>query len=177
SEVVVVAYGEQTRRSIVGAVASIDADVISKQQIVSVTSAIQGNVPGVNVIQAGGQPGENPVIRVRGIGSINASASPLIIVNGIQYNGNINTISPDQIETINVLKDGSATALYGSRAANGVIMITTKKGKLNTPATFSFYTSMGVASQAVKMPELIGADDYMELSWEAVRNTYQYVDG
>lgn len=177
SEVVVVAYGEQTRRSIVGAVASIDADVISKQQIVSVTSAIQGNIPGVNIINSGGQPGENPIIRVRGIGSINASAEPLIVVNGVQYNGNINTISPDQIESINVLKDGAATALYGSRAGNGVILITTKKGKLNTPAAFSAYTSVGVASQAVKMPELIGADDYMELSWEALRNTYRFVDG
>ena len=177
SEVVVVAYGEQTQRSIVGSVASVDSEVIGKQQIVSVANAIQGSIPGVNIIASGGQPGDNPVIRVRGVGSINASADPLIVVNGVPFNGNLNTISPDQIETINVLKDASSTALYGSRGANGVILITTKRGKRNTPATFSFNTSIGVASQAVDMHEMIGSDDYMELSWEAVRNTYQYEDG
>lgn len=177
SEVVVVAYGEQTQRAIVGSVASIDSDVIGKQQIASVANAIQGTVPGVHIISSGGQPGDNPVIRVRGIGSINASAEPLIVVNGVPFNGNLNTISADQIETINVLKDASSTALYGSRGANGVILITTKKGKFNTPTTFNFNTSMGVASQAVDMHEFLDSDSYMELSWEAVRNTYQYVDG
>ena len=177
TEVVVVAYGEQTQRSIVGSVASVDSELIGKQQIVSVANAIQGSVPGVNIISAGGQPGDNPVIRIRGIGSINASADPLIVVNGVPFNGNLNTISADQIETINVLKDASSTALYGSRGANGVILITTKKGKRNTPATFSFNTSIGVASQAVDIHEMLGSDSYMELAWEAVRNNYQYEDG
>jgi TonB-linked SusC/RagA family outer membrane protein len=177
TEVVVVAYGEQTQRSIVGSVASVDSEVIGKQQIVSVANAIQGTIPGVNIISAGGQPGDNPVIRIRGIGSINASADPLIVVNGVPFNGNLNTISPDQIETINVLKDASSTALYGSRGSNGVILITTKSGKRNTPATFSFNTSMGVASQAVDMHPLLNTDSYMELAWEAVKNTNQYVNG
>lgn len=177
SEVLVVAYGEQTQRSIVGSVASVDSDLIGKQQIVSVTNAIQGAVPGVNIISSGGQPGDNPTIRIRGIGSINASADPLIVVNGVPFNGNLNTISPDQIETINVLKDASSTALYGSRGANGVILITTKRGKYNTPATFNFNTSIGVASQAVDMHEMLGSDAYMELAWEAIRNSYQYEDG
>jgi TonB-linked SusC/RagA family outer membrane protein len=177
SEVVVVAYGEQTRRQIVGSVASVGSDLIGKQQIASVATAIQGTVPGVNIIQAGGQPGDNPTIRIRGIGSINASAEPLIILNGVQFNGNINTISADQIETINVLKDASATALYGSRAANGVLLITTKKGKLNQPAQFSFNASVGLANQAVKMHDFVDTDTYTRYSWEAVKNAHQYVNG
>ncbi len=177
SEVVVVAYGEQTRRAIVGSVASVDSELIGKQQLSSPLTAIQGSVPGVNIISAGGQPGENPTIRVRGIGSINASADPLIVVDGVPFNGNINTISSDQIESINVLKDASATVLYGSRAANGVLMITTKKGKFNTPARVSFNASAGVAGQAVDIHGLASTDQYTELSWEAVRNKYQYIDG
>jgi TonB-linked SusC/RagA family outer membrane protein len=176
SEVLVVAYGEQTQRSIVGSVASVDSEVIGKQQIVSVANAIQGSVPGVNIISSGGQPGDNPTIRIRGVGSINASADPLIIVDGMTFNGNLNTISPDQIESINVLKDASSSALYGSRAANGVLLITTKKGKRNSPAAFSFNTSYGVASQAVEMHDMVGSDRYMELAWEAVKNNYQYID-
>src|SRR5690606_13801787 len=114
-EVVVVAYGSQTRQSIVGAVTVVSSDIIEKQQVASVTNALQGSVPGVNIISSGGQPGDNPTIRIRGVSSINASASPLIILNGAPFNGNINTISADQIESKNVLKDGSSTSLYGSR--------------------------------------------------------------
>src|SRR5690349_1404107 len=86
SEVVVVAYGEQSRRAIVGSVASVGSELIGKQQVASIATAIQGTVPGVNIIQAGGQPGDNPTIRIRGIGSINASAEPLIILNGVPFN-------------------------------------------------------------------------------------------
>ena len=132
-EVVVVAYGTQTKKSIVGAVAVVDSDVIEKQQVTSVTSALQGSVPGVSIISSGGQPGDNASIRIRGIGSINAEQEPLIVVDGAAFNGNLNTISPDQIESLNVLKDASSTSLYGSRGSNGVILITTKKGKKNSP--------------------------------------------
>src|SRR5690606_14574346 len=123
-EVVVVAYGSQTKKSLVGSVVSLGEDVLEQQQITTITSAIQGSVPGVNILASGGQPGENPTIRIRGIGSINASADPLIVVDGAPYNGNINSISADQIESMNVLKDASSTALYGSRGSNGVIVIT-----------------------------------------------------
>lgn len=177
SEVVVVAYGEQTQRSIVGSVASVESELIGKQQVASIMTAIQGAVPGVNIIAAGGQPGDNPTIRIRGIGSINAAADPLIVLNGVPFNGNINTISADQIESINVLKDASSTALYGSRGANGVILITTKKGKRNAPATFSFNSTVGAANQAVDFPDFLTTDRYTELAWEAVKNSYQYIDG
>ena len=177
SEVVVVAYGQQTQRAIVGSVASVSSETIGKQQVASVTNAIQGTVPGVNVISAGGQPGDNPTIRIRGISSINSSADPLIVVNGVPFNGNLNTISADQIETINVLKDASSTALYGSRATNGVILITTKKGQRNQAATFNLTATAGVANQAVDFHKFLSTDRYTELAWEAVKNSYQYVDG
>jgi len=176
-EIVVVAFGTQTKESIVGSVAVLTNDVIEKQQVVSVTNALQGTVPGVTIISAGGQPGNNPEIRVRGVGSINADASPLIILDGTPYNGNINSISPDQIESMNVLKDASSTALYGSRGANGVILINTKKGKLNSPTNITFRTTMGFANQAVKQHALLNTDDQMRYTWEAMKNSDVYVNG
>lgn len=175
-EVIVVAYGEQSQRSIVGAVATVGTGVMEKQQLASVATAIQGSVPGVNIISAGGQPGDNPTIRIRGVGSMNASNDPLIVVDGAPFYGNLNSFSSDQIESMSVLKDASATALYGSRAANGVILINTKKGKRNTAPSVSFNTSVGVANQAVDFHEFLSTDRYMELNWEALRNTRQYIN-
>ena len=175
-EVIVVAYGTQTKESIVGSVAVVSNEVIEKQQLVSVTNALQGTVSGVNIISAGGQPGENPTIRIRGIGSINADASPLIILDGTPYNGNINSISADQIQSMNVLKDASSTALYGSRGANGVILINTKKGKINAPTKITLRSSTGFANQAVRQHELLNTDDQMMFSWEAIKNAEVYVN-
>lgn len=176
-EVVIVAYGAQTKESIVGSVAVVSNEVIEKQQLVSVTNALQGTVSGVNIIAAGGQPGDNPTIRIRGIGSINADASPLIILDGTPYNGNINSISADQIESMNVLKDASSTALYGSRGANGVILINTKKGKINAPTKITLRSSTGFANQAVQQHKLLNTDDQMIFSWEAIRNSDVYING
>ena len=175
-EVVVVAFGKQKKESIVGSVVSVDQSVISNQQATSVLTAIQGSVPGVNLISSGGQPGDTPAIRIRGFSSINAAQDPLIILDGAPFMGNINSISQDQIETMNVLKDASSTALYGSRGANGVIIITTKKGKRNQKPQLSLTALTGVSGMAVDMYPLVGAKEYMELSWEALRNTYKYVN-
>ncbi|QSB26424.1 TonB-dependent receptor [Flavobacterium sp. CLA17] len=175
-EVVVVAYGKQKAKAIVGSIATIGSDVLQTQQATSVLSALQGSVAGVSVIAAGGQPGENPVIRIRGTGSINASTSPLVVLDGAPFGGNLNAISADQIETISVLKDASSTALYGSRGSNGVILITTKRGKLNSAPRVSFTTQVGFADNAVKLHELLGSDDYMKYTWEGIRNTNQYVN-
>ncbi len=168
--VVVVAYGKQKAKSIVGSVAVVGKDILEKQQATSVLTAIQGSVPGVTIISSGGQPGDNPTIRIRGIGSINASAEPLIIVDGAPFSGNINSISQDQIESMSVLKDASATVLYGSRGSNGVILITTKRGKFKSAPKVSFTTTVGVASSAVKLHDLLGSDEFMTLNWEALRN-------
>ena len=174
-EVVVVAYGTQKTKAIVGAITTIGSEVLQKQQATSVLSALQGSVAGVSVISAGGQPGENPVIRVRGTGSINASNEPLIVLDGAPFGGNLNSISADQIETMSVLKDASSTALYGSRGANGVILITTKRGKLNSAPRVTISSQVGFASNAVKLHDLLSSDDYMRYTWEAIKNTNQYV--
>ncbi|WP_339918650.1 TonB-dependent receptor [uncultured Flavobacterium sp.] len=174
-EVVVVAYGKQTAKSIVGSVATIDSEVLLKQQATNVMTALQGSVAGVNIIAAGGMPGENPTIRIRGTGSINASSDPLIILDGAPFNGNLNSISSDQIESMSVLKDASSTALYGSRGANGVILITTKRGKYNTAPKVSLTSTLGFAGNAVPLHKMVGSDRYMQLNWEALKNTNQYV--
>jgi TonB-linked SusC/RagA family outer membrane protein len=176
-EVIVTAYGTQTKQSVVGSVISIGTEILESSKATSVTQALQGSVPGVNIISSGGIPGSNPTIRIRGIGSINAAASPLIIVDDAPYAGNLNSLSQDQVESISVLKDASATALYGAAAANGVIIITTKSGKLNTEAKISVNIKKGIASEAVKTHELLGINDWSELYWESVRNYQQYENG
>ena len=169
-EVVVVAFGKQKKEAIVGSVTTVDEKVIANQQAPSVTSALQGTAVGVNVITSGGQPGGEPSILVRGIGSINSSTDPLIVLDGSPYNGNINNIPQDQVESITVLKDAGSTALYGSRAANGVIIITTKKGRLNSKPKVTVTSIAGVGMPAVDLHETLNAADFMQYSWQAIRN-------
>ncbi len=176
-EVIVTAYGTQTKQSVVGSVASIGTEILEASKATSVTQAIQGSVPGVNIISSGGIPGSNPIIRIRGIGSINAAASPLIVVDNAPYAGNLNGLSQDQIESISVLKDASATALYGAAAANGVIIITTKSGKLNSEAKISVNIKKGIASEAVDTHRLLGINNWTELYWEALFNSQKYGNG
>lgn len=170
-EVVVVAFGKQKREALVGSVSVVDKKVLETQQLTSVTSAIQGSVPGVQLISSGGQPGENPLIKIRGTASINASTNPLIILDGVPFNGNINSISQDQVESINVLKDASSTSLYGSRGANGVILINTKKGRKNQAPRLEFSAQTGFSSPAVNMYKFVDAGQYLELYWEALKNS------
>ncbi len=190
-EVVVVAYGTQTREAIVGAVDVIDAGVIETQQVTSPLRALQGTVAGVNIVTAGGQPGQNPNIRIRGFGSFNdelgtrnfdtgnfaSSNAPLIIIDGAPFSGNLNTISQDQIESMSVLKDASAASLYGSRAANGVIIITTKRGKKNTGAEISLRSQYGFSNPAVGVHDLVDSEDYLKLMWTSLRNDNLYGSG
>ena len=176
-EVVVVAYGTQTKQSIVGSVGIVSSETIANQQVTSPLRAIQGTVPGVNILSAGGQPGNNPTIRIRGFGSLTASQSPLIVLDGAAFNGNLNTVSQDQIESISVLKDASSTALYGSRGANGVIVITTKKGRKNSAPKISIRSQIGLSNPTVGLHNVVDADDTFRYTWEAMRNTNQYVLG
>jgi TonB-linked SusC/RagA family outer membrane protein len=171
SEVVVVAYGQQQKRAVTGSISTVKAEDIQRQQITSAVQAIQGLVPGVLVINTIGEPGENPTVRIRGIGSYLASADPLIVVDGTPFNGNINTLNPNDIETINVLKDATATALYGSRAANGVLLITTKQGRKGQQPQINAYSSYGWVSRAVNEYPYVTAEQYMKLAWEAQYNT------
>jgi TonB-linked SusC/RagA family outer membrane protein len=176
-EVVVVAYGTQTKEALVGSVVALSAGDIGNQQVTSPLRALQGAVPGVSLITSGGQPGNNPEIRIRGFSSVNAEQGPLIILDGAQYNGNINAISQDQIESLTVLKDASSTSLYGSRGANGVVVITTKKGTLNSGAKVTFRTQYGLSNPAVGLHDLVGTEDIMKLSWQAIRNNNLYALG
>lgn len=169
-EVVVVAFGKQKKEAITGSVTTVDEKVIQSQQAPSVTSALQGTAVGVSVITSGGQPGNTPAIYIRGVGSINSSTQPLIILDGSPFNGNINTIPQDQVESITVLKDASSTALYGSRAANGVVVITTKKGRINTAPSVTITSLLGVSDPAVKLHETLNSADYLKYDWQALRN-------
>ncbi|MCW0522557.1 SusC/RagA family TonB-linked outer membrane protein [Riemerella anatipestifer] len=168
-EVVIVAYGKQKAKAIVGSVSSVGKDVLSTQQTSNIATAIQGSVPGVNIIGSS-TPGATPTIRVRGIGSINASSDPLIIVDGAQYSGSLSNISQEEIESINVLKDGSATSLYGSRGANGVILVTTKKGRKGAPRV-TVQSSLGYAAPVNQLYPLIDNNRYLNYTWEALRNS------
>lgn len=129
SEVVVVAYGTTKKEAFTGSVGSIKAADIEKRPLGNVVKSIEGAIPGVVTTSGSGQPGNSNAIRIRGFGSISATQDPLFVIDGVPYVGGSSNINPDDVENITVLKDASATALYGSRAGNGVVMITTKKGK------------------------------------------------
>ena len=128
-EVITVAYGTAKKSSFTGAASTISGATIEKLQVSNVSKALEGAAPGVQVALQSGQPGTSGTIRIRGIGSINSSAAPLYVVDGMPFDGDLASINPNDIESMSVLKDAASTALYGSRAANGVIVITTKKGK------------------------------------------------
>ena len=127
-DVVVVGYGTMKRRDLTGAVASVSGDKLASNPVATVAEALQGQLPGVNVVSQDGRPGGSMSIRVRGGGSITQSNDPLFIVDGVQVSG-IDDIAADNIESIDVLKDAASTAIYGARGANGVILVTTKSGK------------------------------------------------
>lgn len=143
-EVVVVGYGVQKKSSMTAAVASISAKEIQKQVAGNVASALQGQTPGVEIIQKGGEAGADVKILVRGAGTF-GTTEPLYIIDGAVSNNGLNSLNPNDIASIEILKDGSAAAIYGSRAANGVVLITTKQGKQGKPVVeisgnFSYQT-------------------------------------
>lgn len=176
-EVVVVAYGSQTRESIVGSVGIVSSATIETQQVTSPLRALQGAVPGLSLLTAGGQPGSNPTIRIRGISSESLARGPLIVVDGAPFNGNLNTISQDQIESVSVLKDASSSALYGSRASGGVILITTKRGHIGSSPKVTFRSQIGISNPTIGIHDLAAPEDYLKLTWQALKNTNQYENG
>lgn len=167
NEVVVTAYGTQKRESITGSVSKVGK--IEDRLITNVSQILAGAAPGISATSGNGQPGSSAAIRIRGFGSINASSSPLYVVDGFPYGGYIGDINTSDIESITLLKDGSSTALYGSRAANGVVMITTKKGKLATPK-FNIFVNTGYSSRGIEEYDRVGAYDYYPLMWQAMKH-------
>ncbi|NVJ45947.1 MAG: SusC/RagA family TonB-linked outer membrane protein, partial [Cytophagia bacterium] len=169
-EVVVVAYGTQDTKSITGSVAQLTEEKIKERPVTSPISALGGSAPGIQVTTSTGQPGDNPAIRLRGIGSVNGSNNPLFVVDGVPFSGNINRISPDDIESISTLKDAASTSLYGARAANGVVIITTKQGKKGAAPKFSFSSKQGITARGIQEYERQAPLDYYQTYWEARRN-------
>jgi TonB-linked SusC/RagA family outer membrane protein len=168
-EVIITAYGTADKGNFTGAAVAIKADQIANRPINNVANALEGQAAGVITTSASGQPGSTPQVRIRGIGSVNSSSSPLYVVDGVPYDAAIGNLNPDDIEDITILKDASSAALYGSRAANGVIMITTKKGRKNKP-TFNLKVQQGVASRALPEYNRVNAEQYYPLTWESLRN-------
>lgn len=170
-EVVVVAYGTQKKSSITGAISQVDAKSIESRPVSSVTSALEGSASGITVTGSYGQPGAEPTILIRGIGTVNGSTSPLYVVDGVPYGGNISDLSPDEIESMSVLKDAASCALYGNRASNGVILITTKKSTEKRP-TFTFKTNQGWYQRAIPEYDRVGVADFMEIEYKERFNSY-----
>ena len=168
-EVVVVAYGTQKKTSLTGAIQEVKSEEILLRPTSSVASALEGTVTGVQVNSTYGVPGDDPAIRIRGIGTVNGSSSPLYILDGVPYGGNISDLNPQDIESMSVLKDAASAALYGNRASNGVILITTKKGKqgkLNMTADIK----LGTYSRGIPEYDLMGANQWMEAQWLNMKN-------
>ncbi len=168
-EVMVVAYGSAKKSSFTGSASTVKSEDLQKMNVSNVSKALEGLSTGVQVTSGSGQPGASATIRIRGIGSINASADPLIVVDGFPYNGKLNSINNNDIESFTVLKDASATALYGSRAANGVIIITTKKGKKGQ-SEIELKSTMGFSSRAIPEYETVSRGEYYRLTWENIYN-------
>ncbi|GAA5035069.1 SusC/RagA family TonB-linked outer membrane protein [Marivirga lumbricoides] len=180
SEVVVTGYGSQLKREITGSVASVKGDVIENLPMQSFDRAIQGRVAGTQISAASGQPGGAMNIRIRGIGSINSSNDPLIIIDGVQVGTQgggttqgsanpLNSINPNDIESIDILKDASASAIYGAQAANGVVIVTTKSGSKSGKTQVNLSVQEGVV-QPFNLYDVLGAKDFITIKAEQQSN-------
>ncbi|MEO6489032.1 MAG: TonB-dependent receptor [Ferruginibacter sp.] len=169
--VVTVPYGTIKKTAFTGSENTISSATIQKQQVTDVTKAIEGLVPGIIATNGGGQPGTGAALLIRGVGSVNANSAPLYVLNGVPYDGSITSLSTDDIESVTVLKDAAAASLYGSRAANGVIMITTKRGRKGKPAVI-VSVKQGFMSRGIPEYDRVDSKQYYELFWEAYRNNY-----
>ncbi len=182
SEVVVVGYGTQQKKDISGAISSVSGDAIENMPISSFDRAIQGRVAGVQIVSGNGQPGGAVTVRIRGTGSINAGNSPLYIIDGVVVNdgdqsvtldtsNSLNSLNPNDIASIDVLKDAAAASIYGAQAANGVVIITTKRGEQGK-TKFNLNASYG-ANEPINRLDVLTGSQYTELSLVAWENSFQ----
>ena len=170
-EVIVTAYGTSTKGTFTGSASVMKADKIEKRQVSNVSNALAGAVAGVQILSDNGQPGESAKVRIRGVGSINAGMEPLYVVDGVPYDGELSSINSADIETMTVLKDAASTALYGARGANGIIMITTKKGT-SGKARINFDAKWGVNSRAIKTYDVMTSPkNYIETAYQSIYNS------
>lgn len=168
--VIVVGYGTTTQEAFTGSAKAIASENIEAKSVSNLSQALKGEVAGVSVISGSGAPGSSATVRIRGFGSVNGNQNPLYVVDGVPFDGSISAINVADIENTVVLKDAAATSIYGSRGANGVILITTKQGRANTSNISIEYNSsinkhMLPNYSTVKSPE-----EYMELSWLSLKN-------
>jgi len=171
-EVVVVGYGTQKKSDLTGAVGSVTAKELTERPIINAAQGLQGRVAGVNVALNSGQPGGgNPLIRIRGYGSINAGNNPLIVVDGVFWDAGLNNINPNDIASMEVLKDASATAIYGAQGSNGVILVTTKRGKQGSQVSYDTFVS--VSKYARKLPTL-NSQQFLEVEDIGYQNIQKY---
>ncbi len=170
-EVIVIAYGTVKKESFVGSASQIKSEDFEGRAITNISQALEGTAAGVQVTPGSGQPGSGPNIRVRGIGSVSSSNAPLYVVDGVIFTGNLASLNPNDIESLTVLKDAASTSLYGSGASNGVIMITTKRGKKGVKDRITMNISHGVTGRSVPEYPRVGPEDYYVLMWEALRNS------
>lgn len=170
-EVLVVAYGTSKKSTFTGSASLVKADKLEAKPVTTVTNALVGATSGVQVSTSNGQPGSAPSIYIRGLGSVSASNTPLIVLDGMPYDNSISSINPSDIESLTVLKDAASSALYGSRAANGVIMITTKKGH-KEKMTVNVKFNQGFTAKQSGDYKTVGVNDYTTLYWENLRNQY-----
>lgn len=170
NDVVVVAYGTASKESLTGSVAVINDKEIEKRPVSSVTSALEGMAPGVQVNGSTGTPGDSPSILIRGINTVNGTTSPLYVVDGVIWTGGINDINPNDVENISVLKDAASCALYGSKGANGVVLITTKRAKKVGSVDVTAKIRQGIYQRGLPQYERLGYDQWNETMLQALAN-------
>lgn len=175
NEVVVIGYGTQKKSQLTGAISSVSAKEIAELPITNARQALQGRAAGVDVIQTGSRPGAGVTVRIRARRSINASNDPLYVLDGIPLAGNIDDISPNDIAGLEVLKDASATAIYGSRGANGVVLVTTKRGKAG-PTAVAYDGYYGVSKELSRI-DVMNGPEFAEYKRESRRAVNEYPDG
>ena len=173
-ETIVVAYGVQKKSSFVGAAEQISGEKLQSMSSSNISKSLEGAVAGLQTSSSSGTPGSSANIIIRGLGSVSASQSPLLVVDGVPYEGSLNSISSNDIESITVLKDAAANSMYGARGSNGVIIITTKRGTADR-VSVTFDAKVGVNSRGVPTYDVItNPGDYYELTWESIRNSVYY---
>ena len=170
-EVTVVAYGIKRKQDLVGSVSTVKSAIIGNSQVASVSNALEGAVAGLQIVNASGQPGEDANIVVRGVGSLSASNNALIVVDGVPFNGKLSDINPSDIASVSVSKDAVSNSLYGSRAAGGVVVITTKTGRKDK-LSINFSGTWGVTQRAYKDYDMVtDPGEFYRMTWYGIRNT------
>ncbi|HKK11302.1 MAG TPA: TonB-dependent receptor plug domain-containing protein, partial [Flavobacteriaceae bacterium] len=169
-EIVIIGYGTSTKQAFAGTATTVKAENLEAKNFANVSQALAGEVAGVSVINTSGQPGTTSTIRIRGFGSVNGNRDPLYVLDGVPFSGSLNSINPADIQSMTVLKDATATAIYGARGSNGVILITTKSGKAGD-SYIEAEVKTGVNVQLIPRYDVVKSpEEYIGYAWEGLYN-------